>query len=211
MVAFLALDGDAAEPDPNAELKTEELIERTRAAGFFVFEADPTEGVQDVIDGLEADTGRIATALREQVRQTQLLEGANRGLVVAHADALAVIEDLQGQVDSLNAQGDPVSVTAQIEDPTFGGWLRFLYETQRFDAELTAEVPFALTMTEAADGRMLFSMVPEDPRVVATVNQGAWTPPPPVHQCTFRQQAKAGAVGGGIVGVIAAIAALAGG
>ena len=134
-----------------------------------------------------------------------------RGVLTAQTDARATIEGQQAVIDSLSAEGEPVSVSTEIDDPTFGGVLRYHYGPRTFDAELRARIRLGLTMTEGADGRMVFGLVPEDPRVSAMIEQAAWTPPPPVYRCTLGQQLKAGAVGGGIVGTAAAIAALLGG
>jgi len=213
-VAFFALDGKAAEPDPNAELKTEDLIRTLEERGHFVFATDPTVGVDDLvaqIESLEGDTARLAVQLRDAVQAIRVRDGEIRGVVTANLDLHAALDQLQGVVDSVTAEGDPVSVSAAIDDPAFSGWLRYFYESRTFDAELRASPRFALTISEAPDGRFLFSAIAEDERFTPIIENGAWDPPPPIYQCTVRQQLRAGAVGGGIVGVVAAIAALAGG
>lgn len=202
------------EPDPAAVPRTEEFIARIQEDGWVVLSGEQHGTLLWQVADLEADTSRLAGKVRDLLRAAEIAGAEVRALTEFRAQAEAALR-LSGEAhaarpDTLmrleypgyaGLHGTPDSITAVFDEGVFSGRVAFFPHPNEFSLLLRARISAAIAITDAPDGRVLFSVVPEDPRVRVTLANAHWAPPPPVQQCSLGTRLRWGISGIG-VGVV---------
>ena len=197
LIIILVRDGCSGEPpvDPAAGLRTDVMIERLEADGWKVVEAEAQGDLIATLAALEGDTARLGQRVAEMARQAFVAGAELRAVTQLQAKAEAQLR-LEGEVHGADTvhlpyQG-PDSVTSTFDDGLFSGRVSYFPAPAEFGLELRARIAAVLAITEAADGRTLFSAVASDPRAVVTLSGASYQPPDPVQVCSLGQKVRGG-------------------
>lgn len=183
-------------PDPGAPMRTDRMIEALRDSGWVVLPAEKVGEVGWKVSDLEADTARLGRQVRTLKQEAAAAGAQVRVLTGLYAQTRADMElHAEAHMDT-TAQVGADSLTSTFGDGVFSGRIAFYPRKEAFHLQVVAEIAAALAVTEAPDGRVLFSAAPKDPRVTLRLDQAQWVPPAPVRACTLGQTARAAAVGG---------------
>lgn len=199
-------------PDPAAPLRTEEMIRRLQGSGWVVAEATEQKNLVHALQQARDSTDWYRERAADLGRQAELAG--------AHVDAVAEMRAqaetalrLSGEafVDStLNRPpSEPQvrvdSVATPFSDGVFSGRVAFYPPRDTFFLSLRADVRAALAVTTTADRRLLFSAVPEDPRVSVSFARAEYELPPPVLRCPLGTRVRWGGMGvlaGGVAALL---------
>ena len=205
VMVLLVRDGCRGKPpvDPAAGLRTDVMIERLEADGWEVVEAEAQSDLIATLAALEGDTARLNRRVAEMARQafvagaelravTELQLQAETALRLA-GEVHETAETLPGpETASGGDNATPDSVTSTFGDGVFSGRVSYFPAPSEFGLELRARIAAALVITEAADGRTLFSAAPSDPRVNLQLQASSWQPPAPLQVCSLGQKVRGG-------------------
>ena len=191
------------QPDPVAPLRTDHMIETLRDEGWTVVTAEEYGEMKWSIADLETDTSTLRRKVRELLQAAQIAGAEVRAVTEMRAEAETALR-LSGEAHSdtlmrLERQYADVprvadSVTATFDDGVFSGRVAYFPRSTELGLLVGARIDAALAGTEGADGRVLFSAVPSDPRVRISLDRAQWSPPEPVRVCPIMHQARAGVV-----------------
>lgn len=199
LLACVARDQLRPKPDPVAPLRTDQMIAVLQDSGWVVVTAKQAGNLAWKVTDLERDTTTLGRKVRELARQATIAGAQIRALSELHASAADTM--LVPAVAHNNAETMPLlsdSLTAAFDDGVFSGRVAYFPRPSQFSVLVQAQIALETAITQGADGRVLFSAVPSDPRVKLALEGAVWSPPPPVRVCTWTQRGRAALVGGGL-------------
>lgn len=208
--------GGQKKPAPDAKPRTDQMIQALKDDGWTVVTAEEYGNMQWAIADLETDTSTLHGKVRELIQTAKVAGGEVRAVAEfsaqaesalrlsaeAHGDTLLTLEH-----DPTYAEmhRQPDSLVADFDDGVFSGRVAYFPAPEEFSLLVRAQIDAALGITSAADGRTIFSVIPNDPRVRINLDRALYSSPPPVNVCSFGQRAKAGAIGS-VLGTVVGLA-----